>query len=318
MPDGSCATPDTLLYASPGGGATTCAVSDKCSLEQAILTVDSTRKIIVLDAGNYTTSGTISTTKELTLLGRGATITKGGGGNEVLSIASGGKLSVFYATIKNGDDNTLGHGINCMGSKLTVQYVTIQDNAANGINGAGCDVTIDRSTFTGNTAGAIALSGASQPFTVTNNLIYLNGSSTLAVFGGVRLTFSGTASSHLEFNTIIDNIAKAGTGTSGGVSCGSTSMVTPNNIVARNTIAGNALDANAQLYGDCMFLTSKVQADVTDLAFGNSSSFPYDLHIGQNSAAKDAATTASTVTADFEGDERPQNGQKDIGADEYH
>jgi hypothetical protein len=315
MPDGSCATPDTLLYASPSGGVTTCGAADKCSLEQAITTADSTRKIVVLDPGIYTTSGTVSTTKDITILGRGATIAKGGSGNEVFNITSGAKLFLYYATIQNGDDNTLGHGINCSGSKLVAQFVTIQNNAANGVNATGCDVQIDRSTFTGNTAGAISLSGASQPFTVTNNFIYLNGSATVSVFGGVRLTFAGTASSHLEFNTIIDNIAKTGTGTAGGVVCGATSMITPNNIVARNVVGTST--TNGQVYGDCMFLTSKVQDDVVDLAFVNATTVPYNLRIGQTSTAKDFATTTSTVTVDFDGDQRPQSGQKDCGADEF-
>jgi hypothetical protein len=66
-----------------------------------------------------------------------------------------------------------------------------------------------------------------------------------------------------------------------------------------------------------MFLTSKVQDDVVDLAFVNATTVPYNLRIGQTSTAKDFATTTSTVTVDFDGDQRPQSGQKDCGADEF-
>jgi hypothetical protein len=317
MPDGSCATPDTVLYASPTGDTGACLANGKCNIETAFANADSTRKIIVLDPGVYTTAGTISTTKDITVLGRGATINRGASGNAVISISGGAKLFIYYATIQNGNDNSLGHGIACSASKLVAQSVTLQNNDANGVNAVACDVTIDRSTFVGNTTGGIALSGASQPFSLTNNYIYLNGSSTLTTFGGVKLDFTGTSSSHLEFNTIIDNNAKTGTGSTGGLSCGATAMTTANNIIARNTIAGSPTATDAQFYGDCMFLTSKVQNDIVDLAFVNAASVPYNLKIGQTSTAKDAATTASTVNVDFEGTERPQNGQKDIGADEY-
>ena len=40
-----------------------------------------------------------------------------------------------------------------------------------------------------------------------------------------------------------------------------------------------------------------------------------DLHIADGSTARDAATVASPVTVDFEGDAR-SDGMKDIGADE--
>jgi hypothetical protein len=317
MPDGSCATPDTLLFASPtpAGGTPTCTATDKCSLEGALAAADATKKIIVLEPGNYTTAGTVSTTKDVTILGRDATISKGGGGNEVLNVSGGGKLFLYYATVQSGEDTTLGHGISCSGSKLVAQFVTIQNNAASGVSATGCDVVIDSSTFLGNTTGAIALSGASQPFTVTNNFIYLNGSPSLALFGGVRLMFASTASSHLEFNTIIENTAKTGSGNAGGVACGSTALITSNNIIAKNVLGSST--TGAQVNGDCMFLTSKVQDDITDLAFESTSTAPYNLKIGPTSAAKDFATTASTVTTDFEGDERPQNGQSDCGADEY-
>jgi hypothetical protein len=318
MPDGSCATPDTILYASPTGDTGACVANAKCNIETAFGNADATRKIIVLDPGMYNTTGTISTTKEITVLGRDATIYKSGAGNEVLSLTGGAKLSIYYATIKNGDDSSLGHGIGCMGSKLTARFVTIQENDANGVSAVGCDVTIDRSTFWANGAGAIYLSGAAQPFSVTNNVIYQNGSSVTALFGGVKLSFSGTPTvAQFEFNTIIDNTAKTGSGNSGGVVCGSSTFPLSNNIIARNVLGTSTTATEAQKYGDCVPMTSILQPDVTDLAFVNATTYPYVLKIGQSSAAKDAATTASSVTVDFEGDERPQNGQKDIGADEY-
>jgi hypothetical protein len=317
MPDGSCADAATVLYAQPTGGATTCTISDKCSIEQAFTLASSTQNIIALDPGMYSTSGTISTSKEITVLGREATIYKAGAGNVVLSVTSGGKLTVYYATITNGDDSTLGHGIACSGAKLTARFVTLQENDANGVNAVGCDVTVDRSTLWGNAAGGISLSGASQPFTLTNNFIYLNGSTIVAGFGGVKLSFTGTPTSQFEFNTIVSNVAKTGTGNSGGIACGATAVPITNSIIANNSLGTSTTDTSAQMYGDCTPTTSLVQNDLAGIEFVNTTNVPYNLKIGPTSTAKDAATTASTVMVDFEGDERPQNGEKDIGADEY-
>lgn len=318
MPDGSCASPDAVLHASPSGSGTTCTTTDLCSLEQAITVADSTKKIIALDSGAYTTTGTITTGKTLTLLGRDATISKGGSGNAVFSLTSGANVSIFYATIQNGNDNSLGHGIVCAGATLVARFATVQNNDANGINATACNVTVDRSTLTGNTAGAIVLTGVSEPFSITNNEIYLNGSSTLALFGGIKLSFTGSvSSSHIDFNTLIDNVAKTGTGNSGGIVCGSTAAAVANTIIARNVLGTSTTATDAQFYGDCTFPTTLIQTDVTGLEFENATNVPFSLKIGPSSTAKDAATTPSSVTVDFEGDQRPQNGVSDIGADEY-
>jgi hypothetical protein len=318
MPDGSCAPPEAVLHASSSGSGTTCAVGDVCSLEQAITVADTTKNVIVLAAGSYTTSGTVSTGKTLTLLGRDAIINKGASGNPVFGLTSGANVSIFYATIQSGDDNSLGHGIACSGATLVTRFVNIQNNDANGINATACNVTVDRSRFTGNTSGAILLAGTNEPFSLTNNEIYLNGSSTLALFGGIKLSVTGNVgSSRIEFNTIIDNTAKTGTGNSGGIACGSTAATVANTIIARNVLGTSTSATDAQSYGDCTFPSSLRQADVTGLEFVNATSFPYSLKIGSTSTAKDAALTASTVDVDFEGDKRPQFGVSDIGADEY-
>jgi hypothetical protein len=117
----------------------------------------------------------------------------------------------------------------------------------------------------------------------------------------------------LAFNTIVDNDAKAN---SGGVICNLATFVGPNNIIARNTLAGSASDPKAQTSGACMYPTSKIQTDVLGLAFQQPDAPPFSYKLLTRSTAIDQATTAVPIDVDNEGDHRPQGPEKDIGADE--
>lgn len=318
MQDGSCAAEGSVLFASSTGGATSCAATDKCSLETAIAAADTTKKNIVLDPGEYATTGSVTIGKEITLVARQAVIIKGGASEgPVFNVTTGGRLTVYYAEIKNGDGDSLGNGITCMGGAVTVQFASIHANAATGISSTSCSLTVDRSKLYANTAGGIALLGTTSPvFTITNNFIYQNGNNTLSQFGGVKIGLSGVMpGSIFEFNTIVDNFALSTSSYSGGVVCNVTGFAAPNNIIVHNSYGGATNHADANSYGVCTYPTSIKQESLTELAFGSTTG-TYDLRIGASSIAKDAATTASDVTVDFEGDDRPQNGISDIGADE--
>jgi hypothetical protein len=316
MPDGSCADPAKVLYAAASSGATTCTMSDRCSLDQAVTLADSIRKIIVLDPGTYSTNGALAIGKELTLVGRGAQIVRGGAGTgPVMSVTTGGNLGVYFIKVTQGSDPTLGHGITCSSATLVARGVTVYGNAANGINTVNCNVTIDRSTIYDNDDGGIFVKGSTTtPFTITNNVIYINGDNATSYFGGVKIEIPTPMNSRLEFNTIVDNEAFSGAGNSGGIVC--TNFTTTNNIIAHNFVGTTTNDTSTQIIPGCVHGSSKVQSTVDGLAFKNAA-LPYDLRIGVDSVAKDASTTVSDVTIDLEGDARPQHAAKDIGADEY-
>ncbi len=320
MPDGSCAAPDTVLFAAPGTPAgTTCTAADKCTLEAAITAADTTKKVIVLDPGAYTTTGSVAIAKDVTLLARDAAIVKGGAGDgPVFNVTSGGDLTVYYADIKNGDGDTLGSGITCMGGTLTVSRASIHHNAANGINTTACAVSIDRSTIYSNTGGGILVSATTSPkFTITNNFLYLNGSNSLSKFGGIKLEVSSfPTGSVIEFNTLVDNVANSIGGYAGGMVCIASGFTAANNIIVHNAWGTSTSNAESNVSGNCTHASSIVQESPTELAFASTSG-TYNLRIGASSIAKDVATTTSTVKVDFEGDDRPQNGISDCGADEF-
>jgi hypothetical protein len=91
----------------------------------------------------------------------------------------------------------------------------------------------------------------------------------------------------------------------------------PNNIIARNTLAGSATDPAAQTSGACTYPTSRIQSDVNGLAFQQPDTSPFSYKLLAGSSAVDQATTAVPIDVDNEGDHRPQGPEKDIGADEF-
>ena len=317
LPDGSCADVTGVLYASTtGGGASACTQADMCSLDHAVALLDSAHKIIKLAPGTYGTSGYILT-NDATFVGRDATIDKNTGSNgPVFSISGGITLTLDYVTVTGGDDSLVGHGIYCTSSRLVIHGAKIQTNAANAINGTGCDLVLEQSTLYNNAQGGIYLAGtSSMTFDITDNFIIRNGNSNDGIFGAIYIVPTTVSTSRFEFNTIVDNLASSGVTHFAGVTCDIAAVTAANNIVARNLRAGSATAQQTQ--GACGFLTSKVQDDIAGLDFASADTQPYSYKIGATSTAMDVATTPSTVDVDAEGDHRPQGSEKDIGADEF-
>jgi hypothetical protein len=179
----------------------------------------------------------------------------------------------------------------------------------------GTALTISRSTVSLNLGGGVAVSGVGATFDITNTYIYRNGDENSSAFGGLSLSFAMAGTNRLAFNTIVDN--KAATG-SAGIFCSAASFQAPNNLIARNALAGSPTAVGAQTAGMCMYPTSKVQPDVTDLAFVDPEApAPFIYKLTATSSAIDQATTPVPIDVDFDGDTRPQGPAKDMGADEY-
>jgi hypothetical protein len=156
---------------------------------------------------------------------------------------------------------------------------------------------------------------AGATFDITNSFIYRNGDQDTGAYGGLDLGIATAGSNRLAFDTIVDNRAAIN---SGGVVCNVAAFAGPNNLIARNTLAGSAAASGAQTSGACTYPTSAIQNDTSGLAFVHGDATPFDYHLGAASAAIDHATTATGIAFDYDGDPRPQGSADDQGADELH
>jgi hypothetical protein len=238
------------------------------------------------------------------------TITSSHSGNDPgISTADASALTLKRVTVSANK----GHGVQCAGASFTASQSTFSGNGQNGIACSKGSVTVSSSTITKNAAGGLNANGTS--YDVTNNFIYDNGDRNSSDVGGVTLGPAGTGS-RFEFNTVVDNHARDFfTDISPGVVCGESGFAAPNNIIAANAVHDDVNRSNSNVAGPCTFPTSIVSASIVDLMFVSPVD-PRDYHLMAGSTAIGMATTATTVTTDFDGDPRKATGN-DQGADQY-
>jgi parallel beta helix pectate lyase-like protein len=337
LPDGSCADAAQVAYVQANATGKACTKAAPCgTLDDG---VKANKPVVKL------ATGTVADTKTTMIDGKTVTIiadpgakldlngdgvileirnnanvtiydleVTGGTGmsNSAISIPNGGasRLTLSHVSV----DGNQGVGILSAGGRLELSQSTISNNTGGGIVATGGALIVAQSTVSANDGGGISVSGGGAMFDITNSFIFRNGNKSTSIFGGLNLQFVVAGTNRLAFNTIVDNDAASN---SGGIICNAT-FAAPNNIIARNALAGSPAAPNAQTSGACTYPTSKTQADMIGLAFEHSDPpgvFSYKLLTG--STAIDGATTAVDIAVDNEGDARPQGPQKDIGADEY-
>ena len=336
LPDGSCAAETDVAYVTGGSGTgTTCTKAAPCATVTAAL---ATPKATIKVTGAVVESTKLVVANTRRIFGApNATVRASGGLNTIFEIPSGGNLTVVQLDvggtvnlkpdrcyqIPSSATGTLalvgGKVSNCVlgveslssGSTVTVTGATVSGNTGAGITTNGGTVTVTGSTVTANIGGGISTTNSTVR--LVNNFIFRNGNPTNAAFGGVSLA-SAVAGSVVDFNTIVDNNATM-TGFSG-ISCLGNIVVVTNSIIANNRQNGGNVGPNAQVFL-CTTATSAVAADSTLFLFRDDTAEPYDYHVKVGSVAIDAATTASAVITDVDGDARPQGASKDQGADEF-
>jgi Right handed beta helix region len=208
-----------------------------------------------------------------------------------------------------------GNGISCSGTSVTVSGSTFAENTSSGISCTSGSVTVSSSTFTKNAGGGLVVDGGS--FDITNNFLYDNGDKDSALVGGVFLNPTASPTNRFEFNTVVDNHVKDFiTVPSAGVVCDVTGFTAPNNIIARNDIHNDVNRPNANTAGHCMYPTSTIDKSVTGLMFVSPGAATPNYHLQVGSTAIGTAATATTVTKDFDGDDRKST-NNDQGADQF-
>jgi hypothetical protein len=343
LPDGACGSDSNVAYVAPTGTDNDqCTKAAPCTkVAKALAT---TRPFVKL-SGVTDEAVTVEGGRQVSFLAEtGAKLTRGSGGAILTVKDTGTSLRVFDLAISDAPNNASGFGvlvpagsgapsvsltrvklqnnpgggISASGATVAVAQSTISGNAGGGVLATGGTLTVAQSTISGNQGGGISASNGT--FDITNNFIFRNGDSDGGGdFGGVSLSVAAASGNRFEFNTVVDNHAKAGGATVGGIRCDVTGLALANNIISRNDISRNvnAINANILAAGACTYPSSIRDTSLVGLLFVEPEQAPYNYHLAAGSSAIDQATTASTTTVDFDSDARPQGTQKDIGADEH-
>ena len=318
MPDGSCAAPEAVLYVKQSEtNNASCSKEQKCGDLLGALAVTPKTKTIIRVEGTVTSDTVFFMDRDATILGDPTTTVLRRTTGDVLAISGSSKVRLYDVTISNAAGNIAINVAMTHTGELELQRCKITNNGFGIQNASNSLVTVNRSTISLNPDGGIVLAGAIPKFDITNNFIFRNGDENGSIHGGITIS-GGTAGApaRLEFNTIVDNDAIAGGSRSGGVQCTINGFLAPNNLIARNALAGNPAEP-AQANGGCNFAGSIRQIDMTNLNFVEPNTLPYDYHVTTSNIAIDMATTG-TVMFDVDGEARPNGAARDIGADELY
>ena len=342
LPNGACGDDTNVAYVAPAPAGTD---NMFCTKEMPCTTVAkalATARPFVKFTGTTDEPVTLQSGRAVTFLADpGALLTRGSGGAILTVRDDNTSLTIYDLSISNAPnnvngfglvmspggaptvaltrvtlDNDPGGGVSAGGGTLTINKSKITNNNGGGILATGGTLTVAQSTVAVNRGGGISASGANLTFDITNTFVFRNGDDSTSMFGGLNIGITAAGVNRLAFNTIVDNHALIG---SGGVICGLTTFMAPNNIVARNSLAGSTTNASAQVTaGGCTFPTSTIQPDLTGLAFVHPEvPGPFNYQLMAGSTAIDQATTPVPIDIDNKGVTRPQGPAKDIGADEY-
>jgi len=318
---GQCVPEDDLVVvAVTGTKGAPCTRANPCRhIKEGVDLASGTRKWVIVGAGTYDQEPDVVqvTDKAVNIVAPGATLGDPRSGPAIV-VEGGATVTIEGLTITAGSTAT-GHGIDCRNEaaaspRLVLRRVTITENSGTGLKAEFCNVTIEQSYILANTRGGLSLS--SSDFVIVNTIIAGNGSDALSDFGGVKVAGTATTGGGIfEFNTVANSSALPGIAT--GVQCIASGLTARNNIVYDE----NVPPGTAQVSGNCTWSSSLIGPTAQG---GNLSADPKfvgslanNYRLGPTSPAINAADTAATLSVDFEGDHRPQRGdRRDIGADE--
>lgn len=307
LPDGSCGSDANVSWVvNPGGSdSNTCSQAMPCATITTALTKS---KSFIKVTG--TTKDNVTINRSVTILADASGDLAANNFGNVLTIGAAG-ITVEIDDLSITGGNGIGVQIP-QSATVTLKRVTVAHNSNIGVNASGGGtLNVWRSTIAFNNAGGISLQGMS--FDIENNFIYSNGGG--IGFGGVSV-YMGAASQKLDFNTITANLGPGGTST--GVQC---AAVSPTPTFANDIIYGNVVVTGVpQASAGCNYAYSNMGPN--DTPTGTNLDTPpqfkgtSDFHIATSSPMKNAADPNATLGNDIDGDMRPIDMRRDIGADE--
>lgn len=302
---GTCPPAEQVIYvdSTAAAGNVACTAGAPCrTITAGVAAATAARRYLEIAPGMYAEQ-VILDGRAIEVSATGAEL--GSSSNPVIEVRNGATLTASGLRIRGG----VGRGLRCTDSTAVLRGVGIEDNNGVGVEGSGCNLTLEQARVLGNRAGGLYLSGGR--IAIRNAFIGKNGSLSSVVGGAFILSPFDLA---LEFTTIADNLVSSG---AAGLFCQTATVVTVANDIVVGA-AGNQVQADtcAPRYT----LSNQALAGATNLVatptFRNAAAGDYHLVAG--SPGIDQADPAATFTIDIDGEARPAGAHADVGADEVH
>ena len=203
---------------------------------------------------------------------------------------------------------------------LVIARSRIKGSGGDGVDSTRCAITLDANEVISNQGGGVKLSGGT--YTVTNNLIALNGNQGSAGVPGFLVdTAAVAAGPGFAFNTVAKNQVSAG---AGGIDCSVVSHAITASIVTGNTTAssGSSQFANACTFTSVVAGSTEVSTATglskLDPVYVSTANFRLDMTAGDAATANNACCvdqlTSGATDHDVDSTRRPIRGKWDIGA----
>jgi hypothetical protein len=310
LPNGECGTDSSVAYVATSGTDTgTCGKATPC----ATLTYAAQQRAFVKLQNNIDEVVTLNNVTTTVLAEAGTTIKRTLSNGPIITVAGNSTVTLKTVIIRDAA-TSVGHGIS-VGTgdnnvKLTLDDVAVLSNTGLGLSIGGGTLTISRSLVANNYGGGAVVVA---DFEITNSMFVANGTAS-STYGGVVLT-PGTTKHDFSFNTVADNMSSNSVGR--GINCSYPVAI------ASTILKGNAPNGCSFDYSlfDTNLTVTGANNKVGNPQFKNTNAsqpLAADFYrIANNSDAIDGAVPSSSVMTDIDGDDRPQGGVRDIGADEY-
>jgi hypothetical protein len=309
---GACVLEADIIYVNRSTGAgTACTMATPCpTITAGVAAITATRRFMRISNEVYQESVVLDG-KQVRIIAPGASLQPGGLNQAALLVLNESDVEISGLRLFGAGGGANADGLRCaapMSGTPMVQMsnLRIEGNGGFGIDATGCSITLVSSEVVDNPGGGVSITAGT--FVLRNNFITGNGAATAV--GGVKLD-ANTAIGVFEFNTVAGNLASAG------IPAALFCSGTQNQPIRNNILHGVAADQVSSMNCDLRFNLSNEGIS----GEGNVMASPQfvsatDYHLMSGSEGVNDADPSASLNVDFDGEMRPLNGRRDIGADE--